>query len=62
MERKRVRIQITFTSNLDMVPGWGYDPADWADYVKMELGRQAHYKPTVEINDVSTYVGDDEKV
>ncbi len=49
MKKKRLRIKLEFETDLDMVLGWGYDPKDWIEYVKIELSRQSHYNPKVKI-------------
>ena len=54
--KKRVEIKLKFSADLDAVPGWGYDPQDWVNYVNNALSRQSHYNTKVDIEsvDVST--------
>ena len=33
----RVKIELTFEADLDMVPGWGHEPEDWVNYVTQNL-------------------------
>jgi hypothetical protein len=43
--QKRVIINLTFSADLDMVPGWGHTADDWVALVKRELERNGHYNP-----------------
>lgn len=51
---KRVEINLTFSANLDMVPGWGHTPDDWIALIKHELLRNSHYDTRVEIHSTKT--------
>ena len=51
-ERPRAIIHLTFSADLDRVPGWGHQPNDWADLVRRELERNSHYNTKVEIKSV----------
>jgi hypothetical protein len=49
---RRVKINLTFSADLDGVPGWGHQPQDWVDLIRHELMRNAHYRTEVEIHSV----------
>lgn len=49
---QRVAITLTFSADLDRMPGWGFDPKDWADLVEDTLTRQKHYKPEVDLQQI----------
>ena len=48
----RVKIELTFEADLDMVPGWGYEPEDWVNYVTQNLMTNRHYNPCVTVHKV----------
>jgi hypothetical protein len=50
--KKRVEIKLTFSADLDMVPGWGHETQDWVDLVNRELMRNSHYDTRVDIHSV----------
>ena len=50
--KKRVSISLTFSADLDMVPGWGHQPEDWANMIKSDLCRNSHYDTEVDIHSV----------
>ena len=39
MENERIEVSITFTVNPEYVPGWGYDPQDFATAAKDSIKR-----------------------
>lgn len=49
----RTEITMKFSVNLDLVPGWGDCPEDWIKLITSQFLSPEHYKPTVEIIDVS---------
>jgi hypothetical protein len=49
---KRVTIALTFSADLDQVPGWGHQAEDWIKLVTYELQRNPHYNTRVEIQAV----------
>jgi hypothetical protein len=48
----RVRIEVLFYADLDRVPGWGHQPADWVKLITTTLERNEHYNTSVIIGDV----------
>jgi hypothetical protein len=51
----RVKINLTFEADLDMVPGWGHYALDWVDLVRHRLAAEgSHYNPSVTINSVES--------
>lgn len=50
---RRVQITLTFSADLDWIPGWGHEPEDWVELIQSELMRNGHYHPAVEIQKVS---------
>lgn len=50
----RVSINLTFSADLDMVPGWGHQPEDWVALVERDLCRNSHYDTKVVIHSVDT--------
>lgn len=48
--KNRVSIKLTFSIDLDMVPGLFHDPQDWVDLVQSKLMEQHHYNLKVEIH------------
>jgi hypothetical protein len=49
---QRVNILLTFSADLDRVPGWGYDPKDWVELVERELLKNSHYNTDVDVRSV----------
>lgn len=47
MLKRRVTFQLEFSVDLDPVPGWGFEPQDWKDYIKVNLSRDSHYNPEI---------------
>jgi hypothetical protein len=61
--KQRVAISLTFSVDLDMVPGWGHQAEDWVNFIHSELSRNSHYAPEVAIHsvDVGNYEFDFDK-
>jgi hypothetical protein len=49
MRNSRVRFTIEFEANLDMIPGWGYEPEDWHQLATREFERQTHYATSAKV-------------
>lgn len=48
--KKRVKINLTFTADLDQVPGWGHTPEDWVKYLQTcEVMKQTHYNVAMDV-------------
>ena len=54
MPSKRVVIEVEFTADLDMVPGWGHEPQDWVDLIENALNVNKHYNTETKILNVAT--------
>lgn len=50
MVKRRAVINLTFSSDMDMVPGWGHQIEDWVNFVRYALMQQSHYRPSLEIH------------
>jgi hypothetical protein len=47
--KKRVRFTVEFEADLDMVPGWGYEPEDWHVLAMHEFKRYTRYATTARV-------------
>jgi hypothetical protein len=55
MKKERAFIHMTFSVDLDPVPGFGHQVEDWVSYVRSALAdRNSHYNPKVEITETGT--------
>jgi len=50
MAKRRAVISLTFSTDMDMIPGWGHEIEDWTNLVNRALMQQSHYNPSVEIH------------
>jgi len=52
--KDRVHITLSFSADLDMIPGWGHQPEDWVQLVTRDLNRNSHYNTEIEVHTVET--------
>jgi hypothetical protein len=50
---KRAEITMTFSVDLDAVPGWGHTPEDWIALIKREFCQQSHYNTEARVDVVT---------
>lgn len=49
---KRAIIKMTFTVDLDALPGWGHQPEDWVKLIQREFLAQSHYGARATVDSV----------
>jgi len=47
--KKRFKIVIEFEGDIDMVPGWGDNTADWVRMIARDFERQTHYNTSAKV-------------
>lgn len=53
MEKERFKFQITLEVDRDQVPGFGYDPQSWAEWIDYTLKETIpHYNPTLIVKQI----------
>ena len=53
---KGKRATIIVEVDLDQVPGWGYDPEDFAKLIRKNLEETVpHYNPSVKVTELDSY-------